>query len=503
MSRRIPLSLTTIVTAILVAPIIATAANPPAPTSPGQPIQDGCQRNASGVIFLKTPEWVYVNRDPRLRTASGLVRVSHLARDDAPGEHASHDYNANLVVAASDRYLLGGDPATKTGNFTPGDGEELGRLHFEWESGVVPDYAWPTDGDHARLWGSWIWDCGHWMGGGGSVTGERTEFHPLTAMAVDRRAPFEPRTTQSETDVFISSHGTGARAVEQCAHTLTPISASEYGPDYRACVQSNTSRNTAHDAPQPVAGRYSFFVPAPPRPSGNARLTYRIVKRVGGNAGRERVKVTRTGLAVTVTLAGRATEARPIRYGKSFFAQWTGRQRSRPTPLKVTFGTLTIHHADPDLTDRDPSGGKWNLYIDLNGYRKLINRWVPGLASVTDGQKLAINRTVKINVPAGRSLNLLVSGRECDIPSNKVVFGEFAPIVAPCPANTDEPQIHLTNDDPGLILDIFRSGRAAIGSHSSTSVATTNRFPGSRPLSFGDRKQGAGDYTLSYTVRRG
>jgi hypothetical protein len=70
-------------------------------------------------------------------------------------------------------------------------------------------------------------------------------------------------------------------------------------------------------------------------------------------------------------------------------------------------------------------------------------------------------------------------------------------------ANADEPQIDLANDDPGLILDIFRSGRAAIGRHTSTSVATTNKFPGSGPISFGDAKQGAGDYTLSYTIRHG
>jgi hypothetical protein len=426
-----------------------------------------------------------------------------LARDDAPGEHASHDYNANLVVRSSDRYLLGGDPATRTGNFTPGDGEELGRLHFEWESGVVPDYAWPTDGDRAKLWGSWIWDCGHWTGEDGSITGERTEFHPLTAMAVSRRAPYEPRSTQSETDVFISSQGTGARAVEQCALNLSPISASEYGPDFRTCVQSDPARNTAHDAPQPIAGRYSFLVPAPKRPSRTARLTYRIGKRIKHSAGPERVRVTRKGLAVTVTLTGRPTETAPIRYGKSFFVGWIGAQRTHPTPLKVTFNTLTIHRADPNLSAPDPAGGKWNLYIDLNGYRKLINDWVPGLASVTDGKRLKINRTVKINVPAGRSLNLLVSGRECDIPSGKVVFGEYAPVVAPCPVNTDEPQIALANDDPGLILDIFRTPRAALGSHTSRSVATTTKFPGSPPISFGDGQQGNGDYELSYTVRRG
>lgn len=469
-------------------------------TSLEKPLQDGCQRNASGVIFLQTPEWVYVNRDPSLRIAQGVVRVSHVARDDAPGEHASHDYNANLVLGGADRYLLGGDPVARTGNFAPGDPEQHGRLHIEWESGVVPSYVWPSDGDTAKVWGSWIWDCGHWTGPAGNVTGERTELHPLTALAVTRRAPYRPRTTQSETDVFISSEGTGARAVEQCALHLRPVSSTRFGPDFRACVQKDESANIAHNAPQPIAGRYSFFVPAPPRPSPGARLTYRVVRMIAHSSGRERIQATSSGLRVTVTLAGRPTEAAPIRYGKSFFVGWSGRQRTRPTPLRVTFNTLTIHHADPGLTD--PSGGKWNLYLDLDGYRQLFNDWLPRLAKVTDGEVLRIKKSVNINLPAGRYLELLVFGRECDIPSGKVVFGELGPVVAPCPVNTDEPQIVFSNDDPGIVLDIYRSVRAALGTHISASVATTSRFPGSPPISFGDGKQGQDAYELSYTVSR-
>src|SRR5207302_181630 len=77
---------------------------------------------------------------------------------------------------------------------------------------------------------------------------------------------------------------------------------------------------------QPLNGSYGFFVPAPPRPSGTARLTYRTTRMVSGSAARERIRVLRSGLAVTVSLRGGVTR----RYGKSFFVGWTGRQRSRP-----------------------------------------------------------------------------------------------------------------------------------------------------------------------------
>jgi hypothetical protein len=57
------------------------------PTSPNQPLQDGCQRAVVNQLFLKSPEWVYVYRDPSIRTAEGIARVTHAAKDDAPGEH--------------------------------------------------------------------------------------------------------------------------------------------------------------------------------------------------------------------------------------------------------------------------------------------------------------------------------------------------------------------------------------------------------------------------------
>ena len=57
--------------------------------------------------------------------------------------------------------------------------------------------------------------------------------------------------------------------------------------------------------------------------------------------------------------------------------------------------------------------------------------------------------------------------------------------------------------DTGTILDTYRSATAAIGGHVSTSVATTSRFPGSGPITFGDGKQGQGGYRLAFTIRRG
>src|SRR5439155_336217 len=137
-----------------------------------------------------------------------------------------------------------------TGNCA-GAGEETGRLHVEWETGSVPAFVWPTEGDRVKLFGSWIWDCGHWgqsftdpdyfLPGSGetpfstNVPGESTEFHPMQAMIVTRANPYLPQVTETESDVYISNDGTIAHAEEQCAlEHPPPAGSTTYWPDYSA-----------------------------------------------------------------------------------------------------------------------------------------------------------------------------------------------------------------------------------------------------------------------------
>src|SRR2546423_4934831 len=163
---RTPLVLLALVAAVAVAVAPAAAKNPPHPSGLSRPVKDGCQRNDFGIGFDTTPEWVYVYKNPAIRTAKGVVHISHASVDDAILQHDFYDYNGNLVPDRKYRYLVAGSPQSKTNNYSPpkaghGD-EEYQRLHFEWESGAIPMFAWPHDGDRAQIWGSWIWDCGHW-----------------------------------------------------------------------------------------------------------------------------------------------------------------------------------------------------------------------------------------------------------------------------------------------------------------------------------------------------
>jgi hypothetical protein len=480
----------------------AAASNPPAPTNPNQPLTDGCQRSDFGIGFNSTPEWVYVNRDPTIRMAQGLVRVSHPAKDDSILQHEAYDQNANLVVDKKFRYLLGGTPQAQTSNYAP-DTEEGNRLHFEWESGILPLYAWPNDGDRATVWGSWIWDCGHWSSGpanvGGTIVGERTELHPLNGIVVTRSSLAGPgRKAGQETDAYFSNQGTRAHAVEQCALSHGPISGGafpQYDPGFTSCAAQDANKL------QPVPPNYTYFIKAPPKPSAGAQLHFRFVKRVSGGSGSNKAKLSKNGVQVTTKLKNGGG---PVQFGQSIYLWWTPGSKP-PTSFKVTLNSIHINQSDPDPI-YGAATSPWNLYLDLNGSWTLLNSLVPQLASVSDGQTIAINKTFTVRSPAKSGLWFQLSGRECDEPGGTVVLGVHANLVAPCPANTTEQNPNvlalLANDDPGTILDVYKSAKAASGNHASTAQATVN-FPGSGPVSFGNGVQGQNGYVLSYSVKAG
>jgi hypothetical protein len=455
-------------------------ATPPQPNSQTQPLLDGCQRNATGLLTFTSPEWVYVYRDPTTRFVQGTVTHTHTAGGDLPEGHDSYDLNSNVNVDSAYSYLV------STANFT-GDptAEDYGRLHVEWETGSVPTYVWPTEGDAVSFWGSWIWDCGHWgvttslsnpdvfLPGQGEAQcaatdcpGERTEFHPMLAMVVTRANPSASKSTTTETDVFISTDGTIAHAEAQCALKYPAPNPDSYGPDYTACVQDPAQRY------QQVNNRnYTFFIPAPPKPSPLAVLRYSVKDQgVSVNAPRERVQVKSNGIQVTIPFKGFGVAGERQVYGKSFFVGWSV-DPTPPTHLQVHFSSLSVAHSldppgDTSLGIDDP-GGEWNLYVDVNGFWSLMNPWASGLGFLLDGTTLSLDKTIDIYVPAGHGVRLFVHGRECDLPK-----------IAPCPANPGE--VSSDNDVPGEILDQFTSATAAIGTHTSTADS--------------------GDYQLTYSV---
>jgi hypothetical protein len=64
-------------------------------------------------------------------------------------------------------------------------------------------------------------------------------------------------------------------------------SSPEYDSGFEPCATNPANRL------QPLARTYTFFVPAPARPANSARLRYRIVNRIRGGRGTQRVRVDR------------------------------------------------------------------------------------------------------------------------------------------------------------------------------------------------------------------
>lgn len=475
---------------------VSAAGHPRHPTNRDQSLRDGCQRPTFlNLTLVNSPEWVYVDRSPAVRVAQGITRVPHPTPVDQPGTHTWFDFNANLVPDRRYGYLIAGSRRAGTNNYG-GRGESdfaeaFGRLHYEWEEGSLPKFAWPSDGDRTTIWGSWIWDCGHWTEGN-KVTGERTEFHPLSGIAVTRSDPSAARAGEMETDVYISSDGTYAHAVEQCARRMRPHSDGTYGSGFFGCARN--PRNFR----QPLARSYTFSVPAPTRPARGGRLLLRSVGRA--HHGRATVRVRRAGNGFVVTVIPRA---RSFAWGRSYFARWSGRAPAAAR-LNVTIQSVLIKHADPDPSEGgvDPAGEKWALYLEVNGHWVLLDDWAPSLFAAQDNMLVHFGRTIPVTLQPGRDLHVFAMGRECDGPSGVTILGHFVPNTKPCPFNTTESKISEgNNDDPGTILDRYASVHAALGTHTTASRPSVI-FPETGSITFGDGVQGSDDYELTYTVSR-
>src|SRR5262249_41800292 len=108
------------------------------------------------MIVLVNPEWVPVVGGRNVDSAPILVHgIAHRPHGDtggdAPMTHTSSDLNATLELDPEDAWRAA------SGNIA----DEDGFLELEWESAMVPDWAWPGEGDRVAALGRWIFDCGH------------------------------------------------------------------------------------------------------------------------------------------------------------------------------------------------------------------------------------------------------------------------------------------------------------------------------------------------------
>jgi hypothetical protein len=536
---------------VLASAMHPASATPATPNALTQPILDGCQRDPSALLAGTSPEWVYVYRDKAPQWVSGIVQSGdpgyqavHVSGGDLPEGHDAYDFNINIAPDSQYAYLVAGDPATGTGNWSAG--EQKGRLHTEWEDTVVPAFAWPQSGDRIQELGSWVWDCGHWgtpsdytnpdyvlpkTGSGGTncsavrntdqcqPTGESTEFHPYRALWVQRQSSPVSQTGESEADLFISTTKTKAGAEADCA-LAHPAPAAQpgmgvtYGADYRACLKTD-------DGWQDVSGQYSFFLPAPAGAAAGATLVARA-ERVQGltgdlttpNAPQPVLATSASPPGVNVTFSVSATRPQPLQMAYRIFAGWTP-PPSPPLHLRLTFDHLTINRSmdpacfvnafglpapgcPPALQAESTNDNQldaipyWNLYYDVGGVWGTFFRSAQnpvGVFSPADGTDYAGAGAVDFYVPTSGTgaytWKLITLGRECDLG----MLGTFAD----CPQDRG---LATDNDVPGLIERDY-SGDPTTWFGPQTASAETRAYD---PTSTCPMSNPAGCYTLQYDV---
>ncbi len=456
----------------------------------------------------------------------------HTSGGDFAFGHDTYDFNYNLIPDPEYTFLLAGHGPAGASNATgsyAGRGEGTARLHTEWEDLTVPKFAWAEPGDRVTMLGSWVWDCGHWgtptnvfspdyglprvgqpcplLPGAPvitdpsqcKITGEDTEFHPYRAVFVERQQQpdsyFYPYPDPSENgvnpykalgdnpnsllgenegDIFVSTDKTRAGKLEDCAHKFPPPPSvvlpnpAFYPATFKACVETEPNW-------QDVSGHYSFFLPAPPRPTRDARLVFRAVKRASVNAPAPRLKAEGNGVRVKFDL--HSTPNRRLVMGYTIFAGWSLVPVSAlPDHLRVTLDRLVIHRAmDPGCSGGAPipgckaestrqnqattAPGDWNLYWDVNG---IWGRWLDrmhrpeGELLVRDGQVLH-TESADLYVPPGKGWRLFVHGRECDIN----VADPTRPM-RDCPSNRE---LADGNDVIGSGVFTFASAASSLGAH--------------------------------------
>jgi len=217
-------------------------------------------------------------------------------------DHWTKDINAFVTFDKPYRWMLG------SGNFGTGDPNERAQLEVEWERGGVPKFAFPGPGDRIAVWGNHIWDCGHDDGG------IRSEIHPPvgwvlyrnTANTVDLHGtPREEKRHQDPWVWYESDDRQGIGATFSGTGLLdTPVQAtvadsffSTWGGQVmdalngcwdESIINSNTINATCslfhdHEWAQPMLQQdYTFFIPAPPKPSPDAVMLWGAEDKCGG-----------------------------------------------------------------------------------------------------------------------------------------------------------------------------------------------------------------------------
>jgi len=336
----------------------------------------GIQPALLDMLTLVNPEWAPVTNGPVVDSEPVLVHgvVQGMHGDtsgDFPATHVRADVNHFVRLDAED-----------AGRLATGNGDLL--LHFEWEAGAYPAWAWASPGDRIVGLGRWIFDCGHPGAIPGSCSasaarqcvvdgdcrpplcatcgasetclgshfGYSAELHPPYATAAIRsgrgavlssgrrnRPVPPPAVPATRADIYVSADAGGAG--DRCVLMHRMMDATLLSTECFPLAQPIAPLNSRD---------FVFDLPLPPRPRGARQALSRVIMHdtPGGRPARLRLRPRLRGrephLHVVVHLKKKVRGQLPSGFAATLLAGWK-KDRTPLTHVRVTVDALVIENA--------------------------------------------------------------------------------------------------------------------------------------------------------------
>ena len=325
------------------------------------------------MLTLINPEWAPIVNGQVVDSAPVLVHgtVHGMHGDtsgDFPATHVRADVNHFVALdpADADRLATGNDDLL---------------LHFEWEAGAYPAWAWAGTGDRVVGLGRWIFDCGHPGTTPGTCTGSSAtgcfidgdcssgatcagehfgysaELHPPYATAAIRSGrgaivssrPNATAVPAVKADIYVSPDAGGAG--DRCILTHRASAGDLLSVQCFPLSQPMATIN---------AQDFEFDLPLPPQPA-HGKLNRLVITQPppGGVGARIRVKRqlknSPPSLHVIVRLTRPVQGRLPTGYAGTIVAGWL----HDPTPLthvRVSAQAVVINNALQPATPVAPKG---------------------------------------------------------------------------------------------------------------------------------------------------
>jgi hypothetical protein len=242
--------------------------------------------------------WVWVHPfDPleHYKSVAGLVESSHVARNDTPANHDSHDHGTDVIVDPEFIGLLSNANGPNNGDLVDSLSQFVDPelIELEWEIGVFPDvkgnsapeayfprWAWPSIGDRVYANGNWIFDCGHPK----DLCLQREPQHNL---CIEKRSYYR---SEIHPPRLVAAMRNQSQTLPKSGSTPVPVTATDlylhgragYVNDTLQCgmkvlIGEGSCERAPHPhRPTPIADHYEFDICLPPQPNANAQVDWRF-----------------------------------------------------------------------------------------------------------------------------------------------------------------------------------------------------------------------------------